>query len=145
MSVMIQASSRVLLRYTLSFPDGRFIEGTENGEPAAVTIGSGDLAPFLEECLLGMSAGEQRRFEIAGSDTRLLADSEAIQKLTRSDFPPEMPLAPGIIIEFQTPGGEQVPGVVKEINESDVTVDFSHPLAGRDLVYEVEILSIESS
>lgn len=144
MSVAIQAGSRVLLRYTLSFPDGQFIEGTESGEPAAVTIGSGDLTSFLEECLLGMSAGEHRRFEIAGGDSQPQADSEAIQKLARTDFPAEMPLAPGLVIEFQTPGGEQVPGVVMEINETSVTVDFSHPLAGRDLVFEVEILSIEN-
>lgn len=144
MSVTIQAGSRVLLRYSLAFPDGQFIEGTENGEPAAVTIGSGDLTPFLEERLLGMSAGEHRCFEIAGSDTQPRADSEAIQKLARSGFPAEMPLAPGLVIEFQTPGGEQAPGVVTEISEADVTVDFSHPLAGRDLVFEVEILSIEN-
>lgn len=144
MSVTIQPGSRVLLRYTLSFPDGQLIEGTEAGEPAAVTIGSGDLAPFLEEHLLGLRAGDRRRIEIAGRDTQLLADREAVQKMARSDFPAGMPLAAGMAIGFQSPSGDEVPGVVIEVSESDVTVDFSHPLVGRDLLFDVEILGVEN-
>lgn len=143
MSVTIRAGSRVVLRYTLSFPEGQFIEGTESGEPVAVTIGSGDLAPFLEERLVGMAAGERCRFEIAGQDTQFLTDREAVQKVARDDFPPQMPLAPGMVIEFQMPHGAEVPGVVMEVDENHVTVDFSHPLAGRDFVFEVEIVSME--
>ncbi len=143
MSVTIQAGSRVLLRYTLAFPDGQLIEGTEGGEPAAVTIGSGDLTPFLEERLLGLAAGERRCFEIAGRDTQMPAGREALQqKVPRTVFPPEMPLAPGLVIEFQAPGGDAVPGVVTEVDATHVAVDFSHPLAGRDVIFEVEIVSI---
>jgi len=145
MSVTIQPGSRVVLHYTLSFPDEQFIESTKGGEPVSVAIGSGDLATFLEERLLGLAAGEQRRFEIAAHETQLTETAESVQLLARSDFPPELALTPGMAIGFQGPQGEEVPGVILEVNANDVRVDFSHPLAGRDLVFEVEILEVTLS
>ena len=145
MSVTIKPGSRVVLHYRLSFPDGQFIEGTKGAEPVSVNIGSGDLAHFLEERLLGLAAGEQRWFEIAAHDTQLTETAESVQLLARSDFPPELALTPGMAISFQGPHGEEVPGVILEVNANDVRVDFSHPLAGRDLVFEVEILEVTLS
>ncbi len=63
--------------------------------------------------------------------------------MLRDEFPPEMGLEPGMVVGFTLPSGEEVAGTVLEVMEHEVTVDFSHPLAGRDLVWEVEILEVK--
>jgi FKBP-type peptidyl-prolyl cis-trans isomerase SlpA len=62
--------------------------------------------------------------------------------MPRSDFPIDMSLEPGIVVAFDLPSGDEVPGTVVEVSEHEVQVDFSHPLAGHDLVFEVEILEV---
>jgi FKBP-type peptidyl-prolyl cis-trans isomerase SlpA len=66
----------------------------------------------------------------------------AIHDVPRGDFPPEMDLKAGLIVSFVTPGGDELPGTVKEVTEDTVTVDFNHPLAGHEITYSVEILDV---
>jgi FKBP-type peptidyl-prolyl cis-trans isomerase SlpA len=133
------------LHYTLALPDGTVVDSTDDGEPAWVLIGCGELVEFLETRLLGLAAGERRHFEIAAEES-LGADpssDESRQRLPRVDFPPELELFPGQVIGFTTPSGEEVPGWVLEVNDREVVVDFSHPLVGRDLIFDVEIVAVE--
>ena len=66
-----------------------------------------------------------------------------MQKFTENDFPKEMALEPGLVIGFQSPNGDETPGTITKIQDNVVTVDFSHPLAGYDLVFEVEVLDVK--
>ncbi len=143
MPVLIRPGSRVTLHYTLSLKDGTVLDSTHEGDPASFVIGHGELVEFLENRLLGLAPSEQRHFEIAAGETGGSGFTEARQRLPRADFPPELGLQPGQVIAFTTPGGEEVPGWIQEVNATDVVVDFSHPLMGRDLVFDVEILSVE--
>lgn len=142
---VIRSGSRVVLHYTLALKDGTVVDSTREGDPAAFVIGNGELVEFLETRLLGLAANEQRHFEIAAGETGGSGPEEARQRLPRADFPPELELQPGQVIGFTTPGGQEVPGWVQEVNDTEVVVDFSHPLMGRDLVFDVEILSVEPS
>lgn len=140
----IQPDSRVTLHYTLSLADETVVDSTREAEPITFQIGSGALIEMLESQLIGLHAGEHRRFEISAAASQLPASAEAIQVMARSDFPAELAIEAGQVLGFVMPSGEEVPGLIVSVSDSEVIVDFSHPLAGRDLIFDVEILVVES-
>lgn len=139
---IIQRGSTVTLHYTLSLPGGTVVETSFDEEPVVVVIGQGDLLPALERRLLGMQSGERARFEIPSLEAYGPAAEPQLQVLARDEFPGDMPLKPGMVIGFETPTGIEVPGTVMEVSEREVVVDFAHPLAGHDLVFDVEIVDV---
>ena len=143
MGKIIQIGSRVSLHYTLSLADGTLVDSTPPGEPASVKMGTGELIEFLEQRLLGLAVGDQRHFTIAATENGMPKDPEMVQVLARSDFPMEMTLEPGQLLGFKTTDDGEIPGRILSVSATEVSVDFSHPLAGRDLVFVVEILAIE--
>jgi len=139
----IQPGSRVTLHYTLSLADETVVDSTREAEPITFQVGSGALIEMLERQLFGLHTGEQRRFEISAAENQLPASAEAIQVMARSDFPAELAIETGQVLGFVMPSGEEVPGLIVSISDTEVIVDFSHPLAGRDLIFDVEILAVE--
>jgi FKBP-type peptidyl-prolyl cis-trans isomerase SlpA len=140
----IEPGSRVTLHYTLSLADETVVDSTREAEPITFQIGSGALIEILESRLIGLRAGEQRRFKVSAAQSQLPASAEAIQAMARSDFPAELAIEAGQVLGFVLPSGEEVPGLIVSISDTEVIVDFSHPLAGRDLIFDVEILAVES-
>jgi len=143
MANAIQLGSRVTLHYTLSLTDDTVVDSTREAEPITFQVGSGALIEMLESQLFGLHTGEQRRFEISAAQSQLPASAEAIQVMARSDFPAELAIETGQVLGFVMPSGEEVPGLIVSISDTEVTVDFTHPLAGRDLIFDVEILAVE--
>lgn len=138
----IQSGSRVTLHYELRLADETVVDSTHAGEPATFLMGSGELIEMLEQRLLGLQAGERRHFEISAAESQAAASAEVVQTLARSDFPADMALAPGQVIGFETPNGQETPGLILSVSETEVQVDFTHPLAGRDLIFDVEIIAV---
>jgi len=139
----IQPGSRVTLHYTLTLVDETVVDSTRESEPITFQVGSGALIEMLESRLIGLRAGEQRRFEISAVQSQLPESAETIQVMARSDFPAELAIESGQVLGFVLPSGEEVPGLLVSISDTEVIVDFSHPLAGRDLIFDVEILAVE--
>lgn len=145
MTDVIQIGSRVTLHYSLTLQDGQPVDSTRTSGPASIVIGDGEMVEFLEQRLLGLRAGEQRHFELSAHDTQLPVDVETVQHVPRSDFPVGIEPVTGKVIGFETPNGEEIAGLVLSVTDEEVLLDFSHPLAGRDLVFDVEILAVESA
>lgn len=143
MTEAVAAGRRVTLRYTLALADGTVLDSTDGELPLTIRIGSGELVAFLEQCLVGLRRGDQRRLEIPAAQTRSSIEEGALQRLPRSDFPADVELTPGQVLGFQLAGGEEIPGQVVAVTDGEVTVDFSHPLAGRNLIFDVEIIAVE--
>jgi len=143
MANAIQPGSRVTLHYTLFLADETVVDSTREGEPITFNVGSGALIDMLESRLFGLRAGEQRRFEISAVQSQLPTDAEAVQVMARSDFPTDLAIEAGQVLGFVMPSGEEVPGLIVSVSDTEVVVDFSHPLAGRDLIFDVEILTVE--
>ncbi len=139
----IKKGSRVTLYYTLSLADGKVADTTKKNEPLTIVLGESDLIPAFEHRLLGLRAGDKRRFEVPCMEAYGPSEVDNVHALPREEFPPEMKLESGLVIGFETPSGEEVPGTILEVSEKEVAVDFSHPLAGHDLVFEVEILDVK--
>ncbi len=137
------------MHFTLRLVRDDFLVDTtrEDDEPFTFTVGSGEVIPGLEQRVAGMDVGEQATFEVPAMEAYGPAplDPENVQNIPREEFPPEMELEPGQVIGFTMPDGDELPGIIMGFTDEIVTVDFTHPLAGHDLVFEVEILAVEDA
>jgi len=125
--------------------DGTVAENSFHEEPIQFFIGDGTMIEGLESVLYGLKVGDRKKITLAYGDTFGEVDEDNVHTLTREEFSPDFDLAPRQIIGFTTPSGEEVPGTIVEVLEDEVIVDFNHPLAGHDLIFEFEILDIKLS
>lgn len=143
---VIQNGSRVRLHFSLRLKDnGRLVESTESDEPMTLVLGRGELVEGLERCLLGLHAGDRQRFEIPYQQAYGAPSEDNLHTLALSEFDAPEALKAGMVMGFSTPDGVEIPGVIREIQGESVVVDFSHPLAGHDLIFEVEIVAVVAS
>lgn len=139
----IAPGSHVALRFQLALADGTRVEGTAPDEaPWEVVIGQGELPEGLERCLLGLAAGERGRFFVAAADAYGDREDKAREILPRGDFPTDVDLIPGMAFSFTLPDGHEAMGQVVAVAETGVEVDFSHPLAGHDLIFDVDVVAV---
>lgn len=139
---MIAYGSKVRMHYTIALEDGMVADSTEGEEPFEFVMGAGDLEEGLELALIGLQPGDRQTVKLTPDQAFGYHNPAAIHDVPREDFPPEMDLKPGLIVSFVTPGGDELPGTVKELTEDTVTVDFNHPLAGHEITYSVEIVDV---
>jgi FKBP-type peptidyl-prolyl cis-trans isomerase SlpA len=138
----VSPQSRVTLHLALTLEDGTVAESTFGAEPFTFTMGDGSLVRGLEIALYGLVPGARQRLQLEPGQTWGLRDPQRIHRMPRAAFAPELELAPGAIVGFETPQGEELAGAVLEVGEHDIEVDFNHPLAGHTVIYEVEILEV---
>lgn len=134
---------RLRLHFSLALAGGDLIDGTFGGEPASLTVGDGNLPEPFEKLLLGLRAGASERFELSPETAFGPHRADNVQRFPRAQFAAELDLRPGVVLNFQDAGGNDLPGVVVALGDREVTVDFNHPLAGRALIFRVELLSVE--
>ncbi|SDR77883.1 FKBP-type peptidyl-prolyl cis-trans isomerase SlpA [Halopseudomonas xinjiangensis] len=133
--------SEVTLHFTVKLPNGEVVDSTADKSPATFKVGDGNLLPGFEQSLFGLKAGDQRTFEIEPEHGFGPGNPQNIQTVPRGQFN-EMELEPGLLVIFQDAAGGELPGVVKTVHDTTVDVDFNHPLAGKTITFEVEILSV---
>jgi len=142
----IETGSEVSIRFSLFLANiDRLVDTTGAEGKFDFVVGEGSIIPGLEKHLIGLEPGDKGRFEIPCEEAYgpAIDDSDLVQSFTQADFPDEMELEPGLVIGFQSPNGDETPGTITKIEDSVVTVDFSHPLAGYDLIFEVEVLDVK--
>lgn len=140
----ITEGSKISLHFSLSIIDGDEVDSTFGGKPATFVFGDGSLLPGVEAKLLGLTAGAKETFTLAPEDGFGQRNPANIQRFPRSQFGADMVLEEGLVISFADAARAELPGVVSEIGEDYVMVDFNHPLAGRNLAFRVEILSVSA-
>lgn len=140
----ITPSGEVTLHFAIALCDGTVITTTFDDEPVTLTLGSGDLTENLEKTLYGLKPGEKQSLILEADNAFGQRDEEKAYFMPRSAFPPEMELEPELVVSFATPAGDELAGIVQELDESQVKVDFNHPLAGHDIVFTVEIIDVSN-
>lgn len=143
-STTITQDSTVTLHFTIKLKDGSVADSTHNfGKAAQLVIGDGSLSDNFEQCLLGMQAGENKSIELAAADAFGAPNPDNIHHMDRARFVGDAEVEVGTIMAFSGPDGMEIPGIITDIVGDSVTVDFNHPLAGQDVIFDVEILSVE--
>lgn len=143
-NLMTQAKSgdTVRIHYTGTFPDGTVFDSSEGREPLEFTLGSGQVIKGLDQHLDGMEVGAKSTVTIPAVDAYGEHDPEAVQKVARESIPEDISLELGMQLGARTQTGQEINFVVAELDEAEVTLDANHPLAGRDLVFAVELLEV---
>ncbi|AMO94242.1 FKBP-type peptidyl-prolyl cis-trans isomerase family protein [Collimonas fungivorans] len=143
---VVTEASYLTLHYRLASQEGEDIVTTFKESPATLQFGMGQLAPFLEACLLGLPEGTHQTFELPPERAFGPRNPELIQRVSRATLRQNSQLGEeyriGDLVEFAAPGGGQFAGVLREIDEQGALFDFNHPLAGQSLQFEVKIIGI---
>lgn len=128
------------IHYQLNHANGALVD--ESGDtPLEFSIGDGQLDPCLESCVAEMDAGEERTFLLSADQAFGPSYAEAIQVMSRGEFPSDLAIELDNVVEFATPAGDAYIGTIAQIEGDDITVDFNHPLAGADIVFQVSLLA----
>lgn len=139
----IGPDTRVTLHFTILLPSGEEVDSTWNRRPATFEVGDGNLLPGFERALYGLVAGDTRRLDIAPENGFGMPHPDNLQTMGREAFPADLCLEEGLVVSFADAARAELPGVVKSIDGDRVEVDFNHPLAGRPLIFDVNIIRVE--
>ncbi|UCH60055.1 MAG: peptidylprolyl isomerase [Anaerolineales bacterium] len=134
----------VTLDYTLTV-DGEIIDTSEEDGPIQFIQGSGHIVAGLERAIYGMQMGESKEFTISAADGYGEEDPEAIADIPRSEFPPEIPLEPGVELQLTDKEGDELEAYIVSVDKGVVRLNFNHPLAGKELHFSVEVTDLRSA
>jgi len=143
----VQPGSFLTLHYRLAGPDGAELINTFNDKPATLSLGTGELAPAIEARLLGLPEGTHQSFELAPGEAFGERNPELLQRVKRALLDelgdPDERYSVGDVVQFPTPDGQGAyAGVVREVDGDVLVFDFNHPLAGRPVTFEVQLIGV---
>ncbi|MBJ7552404.1 FKBP-type peptidyl-prolyl cis-trans isomerase [Marinomonas ostreistagni] len=139
----INEQSRITLHFELALEDGQIIDSNFDGNAAQFTYGDGSLLPDFEAVLVGLSVGEEATFRMPPEKAFGARNPSNVQTMSRSQF--GMDIEEGMVVSFADSAKNELPGVIKSISDSQVEVDFNHPLSGQTLTYRVKIVAVEEA
>ncbi len=140
--VPVGPGTRVTLTFSLGLITG---EGIDSTGDTAVTfeVGDGNLLPGFEQAMFGLYPGDERALEIPADQGFGQPNPENIHLMKKTDFSKDLELSVGLVVSFADPEEQERPGVITRILDELVEVDFNHPLAGKDLRFDVSIKAVE--
>ena len=143
---IINPDSTISLHYRLALEDGTEIENNYQQEPLVCIIGDGTLCAGMEDALIDACINDEIECKITPEQGYGYPDADNIHSVPLSDFEDNMEIAVGHVIAFDgIDDDEEIAGTIMKIKGSEVIVDFSHPLAGRHLIFKATVVAIENS
>ena len=139
---VVKSGDSVSIHYVGTLTDGTTFDSSEGRDPLAFTVGSGQIIPGLDKAIPGMAVGDKKTVNIPAAEAYGDADPNARQEVPREQIPADIPLNPGTALQMQTPQGQVVNVTVAEVSDESVVLDANHPLAGKDLTFAIELVSI---
>ncbi|APC97277.1 FKBP-type peptidyl-prolyl cis-trans isomerase [Francisella frigiditurris] len=139
----VSKDSFVKMHFKFRLKDGSIAEDTESyGKAFVFQMGQGCFTDKVESELLDSNIGDKKRIVLMPEEAFGEKHPASIYSVPKKRFPPNMELEEGLIVSFSQKDGTKLPGIITELDEYDVTVDFNHPLSGQIIVFEAKILEI---
>ncbi len=138
-----QTGNRVRVHYTGRLDDGEVFDSSEGGTPLAFTIGSGQVIPGFENGVVGMAAGDTKTVHIPCAEAYGEHRPDGVIRVPRDEFPSDMQIEVGTSVQGQQGNGQSVTFTIMAVSDVEVTLDANHPLAGKDLTFDLTLVSIE--
>jgi peptidylprolyl isomerase len=132
----------VKIQYTGKLEDGSVFEASTEGEPLQFTIGSSKIIPGLEEAVVGMNPGESKTVKIPSDEGYGPHRREMVMEVDRNQVPENIKTEVGQQLQMTKPDGQILLVRVTDVSESSVTFDANHPLAGKDLTFDIKLLEV---
>lgn len=131
------------VHYTGRLEDGEVFDSSDGGEPLEFEVGAGQVIPGFDEGVRGMSVNDKKRIEIEADDAYGQRIEALVQQIAREGLnlgnEPEV----GMQLGLQLPDGNEIPVTITEVTSDSITLDANHPLAGRKLIFDVELVSLK--
>ena len=141
----LEPNKVVSFNYSLKDSEGTIIETTEKKEPLSFISGLKQILPKLEEAISQMIIGSKKVVKLSAADAYGEFDEKAVQQVKRSQFPEDLNIEVGMSYIAHSQEGEQTHFVISDVKDDDVTIDFNHHLAGKDLEFSVELLAVRNA
>lgn len=138
----VKENNTVKVHYTGKLADGQVFDSSEGKEPLEFTLGQGRLIPGFEKGLIDMKLNEKKTINIAVEDAYGAPREDLIIEVSKTELPQEMAPEVGMGLVSRTPEGQEMNLLVVEVKDETVILDGNHPLAGRDLVFDLEVVEI---
>ncbi|HEY5371291.1 MAG TPA: peptidylprolyl isomerase [Hanamia sp.] len=132
----------VKVHYKGTLTTGEQFDSSEGRDPLAFTVGAGQMIKGFDDAIPGMAVGDKKTINIAPSDAYGEKNTEAIVEFPKANIPADMKLEPGMKLQLQNQAGQPIPVVVTEIKDDVVILDANHELAGKELVFDIELMEI---
>ena len=140
----VQSGQKVSVHYRGTLDDGsEFDNSRQRGEAMQVEVGSGQLIAGFDAALLGMTVGEVKNIHLNSEEAYGPIHEGAVRETSKSLFPPDFAFKTGEMIQGRAPTGQPIVAKIVEEKESTVVLDMNHPMAGKNLNFEIELVSIE--
>ncbi|MBK6978156.1 MAG: peptidylprolyl isomerase [Cytophagaceae bacterium] len=138
---MVKTGDTVSLHYKGTLNDGTIFDSSEGREPLEFEVGSGMVISGFDNGVLGMAIGEKKSIHLSVEESYGPVNEQAIFKFDRADIPAEIPLAVGETLNMHD-GQRPIPVIIREVQDTHVMLDANHPLAGQELNFDLELVSI---
>lgn len=140
--VVISEGKTVKVNYTLTV-DGKEVDSSKGRGPLEFKPGSHQVIPGFEKAVMGMKVGDKKSFKVAPEDGYGPEDPTARQNIPKKQLPPEITPKAGMMLMAHGKDGQSIPVKIVEVRDDEVVMDFNHPLAGKTLNFDVEVLEIK--
>jgi FKBP-type peptidyl-prolyl cis-trans isomerase 2 len=141
---VVKDKEMVSISYTGTLADGSVFQESEKDKPLEFLVGAGRMIPTLEKALLGLKTGDKKTVEVKAADAYGEYDQNAVQTVDRKSLPKELELKTGVTYQVRTPRGP-MPVTIAAFTDKTVTLDFNHPLAGKDLTFAIQVMKIRDA
>ena len=139
----IKIGNKVAVHYKGTLDDGTvFDDSYVRGQPLTFEVGAGQMIRGFDAALPGMTVGETKKITVSPSDGYGDIDPNAIQAVPKTAFSPDQTLTEGDVVQGQNPNGGVVRAVIREVSDSEVVLDFNHPMAGKNMNFEIEVVEV---
>jgi peptidylprolyl isomerase len=134
----------VRIHYDGFLQDGTLFGSSRPNEPVEFTIGESRLIPAFELAVIGMSEGEKKTVSLPAQEAFGEHREELVRTVDKAELPPHIDPVVGKILVIHADQGEDVRAVITDVTDESLTIDANHPLAGKEVTFEIELLEIET-
>jgi FKBP-type peptidyl-prolyl cis-trans isomerase 2 len=138
----VENNSKVKVHYTGKLESGEQFDSSQGREPLAFTVGAGQMIPGFEKAVIGMELNESKTVNIPSAEAYGERNEKLIQQVPKSALPPDIQPYVGQQLVSQAENGQQIPVTITAVETETITVDANHQLAGKNLVFDIEVVEI---
>jgi len=138
-----QNGNKVQVHYKGSLEDGTVFDESHPEKPLEFQVGSGQVIAGFDKAVEGMNTGESKTVKIASSDAYGDRRDDLVLSVARDRIPPDIDVSVGQRLQMERNDGHKVPVTVTEVTDENVTLDANHPLAGKDLTFEIKLVKVD--
>lgn len=140
----VKKGDNIKVEYEGKLDDGTVFDSSakHEGKPLEFEAGAGKVIKGFDEAVIGMEKDEEKEIKLAAAEAYGEPNDQLVKKIPKDQFPPNTEIKPGMVLGLKAPNGAQMPARVKEVSDSEVTLDLNHPLAGKNLTFKIKIIGI---